>query len=298
MKIKRKSSIKFGPNIRRIRELKGLNLVQLAKKTDISQPYLSELERGLVNNPTLDVLQRIADALEVQLQDLLSEPNVLDEQLLSIPLGKGDLARAAPITLGAPKKIKWISLQHPVKTGVHSPPEFSWRLNSRIISSHQRADRGLPIQCQLTVLESATGKEIWQKIIEIPVSPKADPREEARVTRSVAMPQEAFEALPIFTPLTWEVSVKFQTPQEEREEKAQGGFFRVPEDREKRAEVEGLIAAGLAYTRQELLEESIAFFQEALETSCRALIELYQKRGLDKAGAYRNLLEVIRKLSD
>ncbi len=44
----------------------GLTQAQLAKKAGISQPRLSKLESG-VDNPTLDTLERVGDALGVRL---------------------------------------------------------------------------------------------------------------------------------------------------------------------------------------------------------------------------------------
>jgi transcriptional regulator with XRE-family HTH domain len=59
-----------GMRIRRERDKAGLSLAQLADLTGLSKAYLVRLEkRG--GNPSLDVLGRIADALEVTVADLV-----------------------------------------------------------------------------------------------------------------------------------------------------------------------------------------------------------------------------------
>lgn len=49
--------------IRQIREIKEIDQAQLAKESGISQGYLSELESGVKENPSIMVLNRIALAL-------------------------------------------------------------------------------------------------------------------------------------------------------------------------------------------------------------------------------------------
>jgi transcriptional regulator with XRE-family HTH domain len=56
----------FGPAIRRHRELLRLSQEELADRSGIDRTYISGVERG-VRNPTLEVMQRIADALGADL---------------------------------------------------------------------------------------------------------------------------------------------------------------------------------------------------------------------------------------
>lgn len=53
--------------IRDIREEKGISLKGLSERTKISYNYLLSLENGKNNNPTLNVLTRIAKVLEVEI---------------------------------------------------------------------------------------------------------------------------------------------------------------------------------------------------------------------------------------
>lgn len=57
------TSRRLGGHIRTLRKLRGLTLVQLADATELSHPFLSQLERGLAQ-PSLGSLRRIALALE------------------------------------------------------------------------------------------------------------------------------------------------------------------------------------------------------------------------------------------
>lgn len=56
------AALRLGSHIRRLRRSRGDTLVQLAELTDLSHPFLSQLERGLAQ-PSLSSLRRIAVAL-------------------------------------------------------------------------------------------------------------------------------------------------------------------------------------------------------------------------------------------
>ena len=59
-------------HIRNIRKEKSMTLKQLADKTGCTIGYLSQIERGM-KEPSLEVLRKIAFALELDITDLLSE---------------------------------------------------------------------------------------------------------------------------------------------------------------------------------------------------------------------------------
>lgn len=62
----------IGRNIKKIRESKGLSQVDLIGKMDglFDPTNISRIEAGR-NNPTIYTLQRIADALDVSLEDIV-----------------------------------------------------------------------------------------------------------------------------------------------------------------------------------------------------------------------------------
>ncbi|MBK8519388.1 MAG: helix-turn-helix transcriptional regulator [Chitinophagaceae bacterium] len=68
--------IKVGENIRTWRELKGLKQVDLAKRIAISPEALSNIETG-VSKPNIERLEDIADALEIEINQLLVNPQQL-----------------------------------------------------------------------------------------------------------------------------------------------------------------------------------------------------------------------------
>jgi transcriptional regulator with XRE-family HTH domain len=59
-----------GPRVRALREAAGLSLRDLADRSDVSAPMLSQVERG-ETSPTLNVATRIAAGLELTLSQLL-----------------------------------------------------------------------------------------------------------------------------------------------------------------------------------------------------------------------------------
>lgn len=69
----------FGAFIRSQRKLANLTLRQLAELTSLSNPYLSELERGM-HQPTVRVLKQLSDALNVSAEMLLAQAGLLNSQ--------------------------------------------------------------------------------------------------------------------------------------------------------------------------------------------------------------------------
>lgn len=62
---------KIGKNIKKLRLAKGLSQDRLSKLADVSYNSIIKLETGGITNPTIETLQKIAKALEVQVDDLL-----------------------------------------------------------------------------------------------------------------------------------------------------------------------------------------------------------------------------------
>ena len=67
----------LGSFIRSQRKLANLSLRQLAELTSLSNPYLSQIERGL-HQPSVRVLRLLADALNVSAETLLAEAGLLE----------------------------------------------------------------------------------------------------------------------------------------------------------------------------------------------------------------------------
>jgi transcriptional regulator with XRE-family HTH domain len=62
----------IGANVRRLRGTRGLTQEQLAELIDSDQPYVSEIEGGLINL-SADILQSLAVALGVTPRELCDE---------------------------------------------------------------------------------------------------------------------------------------------------------------------------------------------------------------------------------
>jgi transcriptional regulator with XRE-family HTH domain len=70
---------KVGDFIRAQRRLAHLSLRQLADMAKVSNPYLSQVERGLYR-PSADVLKAIAGALGISSEVLYTQAGLLDPQ--------------------------------------------------------------------------------------------------------------------------------------------------------------------------------------------------------------------------
>jgi transcriptional regulator with XRE-family HTH domain len=67
----------FGAFVRSQRKLANLTLRQLAELTSLSNPYLSELERGM-HQPSVRVLKQLSEALNVSAEMLLAHAGLID----------------------------------------------------------------------------------------------------------------------------------------------------------------------------------------------------------------------------
>ena len=67
----------LGAYIRQQREHAQVSLRELARKAGVSNPYLSQVERGL-RRPSAEILQQIARALQVSAETLYVRAGLLD----------------------------------------------------------------------------------------------------------------------------------------------------------------------------------------------------------------------------
>jgi transcriptional regulator with XRE-family HTH domain len=83
-------------NIRRLRVREELSQESLAVDAHIDRTYVSRLERGL-ENPTVAVLERLAQALDVRIGEFFTEPKRGELPPKPLPSGR------RPRTLVRPK---------------------------------------------------------------------------------------------------------------------------------------------------------------------------------------------------
>ena len=69
----------FGEYVRAQRKLAKLSLRELAARAEISNAYLSQIERGL-HAPSVRVLRSLADAFEVSAETILEQAGLLDDE--------------------------------------------------------------------------------------------------------------------------------------------------------------------------------------------------------------------------
>ena len=69
-----------GDYIREQRHAAQVSLRQLAKAAGVSNPYLSQVERGL-RKPSAEILQQIAKALRISAEQLYVQAGILDERV-------------------------------------------------------------------------------------------------------------------------------------------------------------------------------------------------------------------------
>ncbi|MFG0258710.1 MAG: helix-turn-helix domain-containing protein [Phycisphaerales bacterium JB041] len=68
----------LGDFIREQRSIGELSLRKLSERAGVSNPYLSQIERGL-RRPSAEILQQIARALEISAETLYVRAGILDE---------------------------------------------------------------------------------------------------------------------------------------------------------------------------------------------------------------------------
>lgn len=69
----------IGSYIREQREQAKISIRQLAQAAGVSNPYLSQVERGL-RRPSADILQQIAKALRISAEALYVQAGILDDK--------------------------------------------------------------------------------------------------------------------------------------------------------------------------------------------------------------------------
>jgi transcriptional regulator with XRE-family HTH domain len=83
-----------GEYIREQRRAAQVSLRQLARLAGVSNPYLSQIERGL-RKPSAEILQQIAKGLRISAEQLYIQAGILDERLSDTEVVAAILADAA-----------------------------------------------------------------------------------------------------------------------------------------------------------------------------------------------------------
>lgn len=120
----------FGNYIREERKKKALSLRELAKRSGMSHPYLSQLETGKNKNPTPDMVRKLAKGLNIKYPDLLKIAGHIDDKYLIIWLDEvedGLNGKIKPVTIHLPG-IEYIENDGITETKVINEDELKKRL--------------------------------------------------------------------------------------------------------------------------------------------------------------------------
>ncbi len=88
---KEDAASKLGEFIRIQRELANLSLRQLSQMAKVSNPYLSQVERGIYK-PSAEVLKQIANALHLSAESFFAQAGLLDEDVAKEARGQVEAA--------------------------------------------------------------------------------------------------------------------------------------------------------------------------------------------------------------
>jgi XRE family transcriptional regulator of biofilm formation len=82
-----------GRRIRELRLKKGISINKLSRMTGISKSYLSFLERDIKSNPSLEILKKIVESLDTEIEYLIDtklrnidEKHKHDKSLLTLQI--------------------------------------------------------------------------------------------------------------------------------------------------------------------------------------------------------------------
>ncbi|WP_280768459.1 helix-turn-helix domain-containing protein [Salipaludibacillus daqingensis] len=62
-----------GERVKKYRKDAGMSLTELAEKAGVAKSYLSALERNIQTNPSIQFLEKIAEVLQVNMNQLLKD---------------------------------------------------------------------------------------------------------------------------------------------------------------------------------------------------------------------------------
>jgi transcriptional regulator with XRE-family HTH domain len=109
----------LGEFIREQRRITHLSLRKLSELAGISNPYLSQIERGM-RKPSADILQQIARALEISAETLYVRAGILDERPAEGDLS-GEIRRDPYLSEEQKKALLRIYLSFRYENGNHEP---------------------------------------------------------------------------------------------------------------------------------------------------------------------------------
>ena len=133
----------LGGYLREQRENAQLSLRQLAELAGVSNPYLSQIERGL-KKPSAEILQQIARALQLSAESLYIRAGILDERVADPHTAAGVLAAIAadPVLSDRQRGVLVEIYQSFVGTDADLAPQTTGRTARGVAPRPRRSSRG------------------------------------------------------------------------------------------------------------------------------------------------------------
>lgn len=128
-----------GVNLRKLRTQRGLSLEKLAQKSGVSRAMLGQVELGQ-SAPTINVLWKIARALDVTFSALISAPEAGGTRVLRGKVAKvlgsqdGSFRSRALFPLDAPRRTEFYELRLAVGCVENAEPHAAGTLENLIVS--------------------------------------------------------------------------------------------------------------------------------------------------------------------
>ncbi|MGG1635384.1 helix-turn-helix domain-containing protein [Paenibacillus sp. TAF43_2] len=85
----------IGERIQMLRKRKGLSLTELSQRAGVAKSYLSSIERGLQQNPSIQFLEKVGAVLNVTVEEFLNSDENNDRKTSNLDTEWADLVREA-----------------------------------------------------------------------------------------------------------------------------------------------------------------------------------------------------------
>lgn len=118
----------LGAFIREQRRTTHLSLRKLAELSEVSNPYLSQIERGL-RKPSADILQQIAKALSISAESLYVRAGILEDRDGSVDV-VGEIRRDVYLRADQRQALIRIYQSLRIEAGAPLPPQSGDDLNA------------------------------------------------------------------------------------------------------------------------------------------------------------------------
>lgn len=93
----------LGDFIRNQREVASMSVRRLAEAANVSNPYLSQIERGL-RHPSAEILQQIAKALKISVETLYVRAGILPHDDVAADIGVREAIGSDPLLTAEQKQ--------------------------------------------------------------------------------------------------------------------------------------------------------------------------------------------------